>query len=175
MNPTIHLSFRYAERDYVRALRGHYAAHYASHFRLLLDIGAVMVLLCAGVYLLRQPSLNWLGIVCLVSAAGFVFGLIGQVTVLPVFAFRREPKFHDEFSLTFSPEGIHFRTVHVESQLQWNMYSRAVIDAHSYLLYYGPRQFTIIPKRAFQNAEQQETFERLLTERISKIIRRRSN
>jgi len=52
------------------------------------------------------------------------------------------------------------------------MYSRALIDEHSYVLYYGSRQFTVIPKRVFQNAEQQQIFEQLLTQHVSKIARR---
>jgi hypothetical protein len=98
--------------------------------------------------------------------------LIAAFMIIPPLAFRREPKFRDEYSLAFSPEGIRFRTAHIDSQLQWSMYSRAVVDAHSYVLYYGSRQFTVIPKRVFQNAEQLLAFEELLGERISQIVRR---
>jgi hypothetical protein len=54
------------------------------------------------------------------------------------------------------------------------MYSRALIDAYSYLLYYGPRSYTIIPKRIFQNSEQQAAFEQLLTQKIPQILRRKA-
>ncbi len=98
--------------------------------------------------------------------------LIAAFTVIPPLVFRREPKFRDEYSLTFSPEGIHFRTAHIDSQLQWSMYSRALIDAHSYVLYYGSRHFTVIPKRFFESIEQQQAFEQLLTQHVSQIVRR---
>jgi len=42
------------------------------------------------------------------------------------------------------------------------MYSRALVDAHSFVLYYGSRSFTVIPKRVFPTAEQQQAFEKLL-------------
>ena len=168
MNPPINLSFRYAESDYVRALR----AHYASHLRLRLDIVVTVVLLGVGAYLWRSPSLHWLGIVCVVVAVAFALMLVAAFTVIPPLAFRREPKFRDDYSLTFSPEGIHFRTAHIDSQLQWSMYSRALVDAHSYVLYYGSRQFTVIPKRVFQSAEQRQSFEQLLTQHGSQIVRR---
>ena len=45
----------------------------------------------------------------------------------------------------FSAAGIHFRTTHIDSRLDWGMYSRALIDEHSYVLYYGSRQFLVIP------------------------------
>lgn len=170
MNSTINLPFRYLQTDYVRALR----AHYASHLRLPLDILVILVLLGAGVYLWRSPGLHWLAFAAVALAVAFALVLFAAFTVIPVLAFRREPKFRDEYSLAFSPEGIHFRTAHIDSQLQWNIYSRALIDAHSYVLYYGSRQFTLIPKRVFQSADQRQAFEQLLTDRISHIVRRDS-
>ncbi len=92
--------------------------------------------------------------------------------MIPPLAFRREPKFRDDYLLTFSQEGIHFGTAHVDSHLQWSLYSRALVDAYSYVLYYGSRQFTVIPKRVFQSAEQQQIFEQLLTRYVSDIVRR---
>jgi hypothetical protein len=164
----VHLSFRYQESDYVLALR----AHYASQLRLRLDTVATVVLAVTGAYLWQFPSLRWMGWACIVLAVGFVLMLIAAFTIIPPLAFRREPKFHDEYSLKFSPEGIHFRTAHIDSQLQWNLYSRALIDAHSYILYYGSTQFTVIPKRVFESAEQQQSFEQLLIRNVAPITRR---
>ena len=168
MNSTIKLSFRYAEGDYVRALR----AHYASHLRLRLDIVVTVVGVGIGVYLWRSPGMHWLGLTCIVVGVAFALMLVAAFTVIPQLAFRREPKFRDDYSLTFSPEGIQFRTAQIDSQLQWSIYSRALIDSHSYILYYGSRQFSVIPKRVFQSVEQQEAFEQLLTQHISRIVRR---
>ncbi len=168
MNSTINLSFRYAERDYVRALR----AHYASHLRLRLDIAVTVFLAGSGVYLWRSPSGHWLGLACVVIAIAFGLMLVAAFTIIPSLTFRREPKFRDDYSLTFSPEGIHFCTAHIDSQLQWSIYSRVLIDAHSYILYYGSRQFTVLPKRVFQSVEQQQAFEQLLTDHVLPIMRR---
>jgi hypothetical protein len=104
-----------------------------------------------------------------VVAVVFALLLVAAFTVIPSLVFRREQKFRNDYSLTFSPEGIHFRTVHIDSQVQWDMYSRVLIDAHSYVLYYGWNQITVIPKRVFQSAEQQQAFEQLLTKHISQI------
>ena len=91
--------------------------------------------------------------------------------MIPPLAFRREPKFRDEYSLTASPEGIHFRTAHVDSHLQWSMYSRALVDDHSYVLYYGSNQFTVIPKRVFESAGDQQAFEALLVQHVGALVR----
>jgi hypothetical protein len=168
MKPTVNLSFRYLESDYVKALR----AHYASRLRLRGDAVAIVVLVVGGAYLWRSPNLHWLSVACVTVAVVFALIVIAVFTVIPPLVFRREPKFRDEYSLTFSPEGIHFRTAHIDSQLQWSLYSRVLIDAHSYVLYYGSRQFTVIPKRVFQSKEQQQSFEQLLTQHVSQIVRR---
>ena len=168
MNSTITLSFRYLERDYVRALR----AHYAAYLRLPQDILVTAALIGVGAYLWQSPDMHWVGVGCVLVAAVFALILIAAFTIIPRLAFRREPKFRDDYSLSFSPEGIHFRTAHVHSQLQWGMYSRALVDAHSYVLYYGSRQFTVIPKRVFRSAQEEEAFEELLAEHVPQIVRR---
>jgi hypothetical protein len=164
VNSTVNLSFRYLESDYVRALR----AHYASQLRLRLDIFLIVVLAAAGVFLWPSPF----GVAFVVFSGVFALILIAAFAIIPPLVFRSEPKFRDDYSLTFSPEGINFRTAHIDSQLHWSLYSRAFVDAHSYVLYYGSRQFTVIPKRVFQTAEQQQRFEQLLTEHVSQIVKR---
>ncbi len=168
MNSPINLSFRYTESDYVRAMR----AHYAWQLRLRVDAVVAILLFGIGAYLWSSPSLHWIGVSCVVGSVVSGLILMAAFTVIPLWAFRREPKFRDDYSLTFSPEGIHFRTAHIDSQLQWTMYSRALIDSHSYVLYYGSRQFTVIPKRVFESAEQQQEFEQLLAKYVSQIFRR---
>src|SRR5947209_7562204 len=115
MNSTVSLSFRYLESDYVKALR----AHYSSRLRLRVDIGVIVVLICAGAYLWRTPGLHWPGVACVAIGAAFALMLIAAFTVIPLLVFRREPKFRDEYLLTFSADGVHFRAVHIDSQLQW--------------------------------------------------------
>jgi YcxB-like protein len=168
VNSNVHLSFRYLERDYVRALR----AHYSSRLRLRLDVAVAIGVAGVGVYLWQSAATHWLGVACVSVAILFALMLVAAFTVIPPLAFRREPKFRDDYSVTFSPEGIHFRTAHIDSQLQWSLYSRALVDGHSYVLYYGSHQFTVIPKRVFESSNQQQAFERLLTQHIAEIVRR---
>lgn len=164
-NPTLNLTFRYSESDHVRAMR----AHYADHLRLWLDISVIVVVGMVGIWL--WPSLG--GKVFLGVSASFILILFAAFVVIPPLAFRRESKFRDEYSLTFSPDGIHFRTAHIDSDLAWNLYSRALVDTHSYVLYYGSRTFSVIPKRVFQNAEQQAAFDQLVTQHVPVIVRKK--
>ena len=164
---TIHLTFRYTERDYVRAAR----STAASRARLWLDIPALVVSAIGGIYFLRSPSMYWYGIGMLGLSALLILMFVAAFVVIPRMVFRSDPKFRDEYSLDFSPEGIHFHTAHIDSQLQWGMYSKALIDVYSFVLYYGTRSFTIIPKRVFQSADQQAAFEALLVQKVPKIVR----
>jgi len=144
-------------------------AHYASRLRLKLDAAVAVATALLGIYLWQSlNSRYWgIGLVCLSAVLGLM--LVAAFGVIPKLVFHREPKFRDEYSLTFSPEGIHFRTAHIDSQLQWSMYSHAVVDAHSFVLYYGVHSFTVIPKRVLETAEQLAAFDRLIKEKIPKV------
>jgi hypothetical protein len=169
MSEPINLSFRYSKSDIVRAMR----SHYASHMRPRLDVAMAVGLAVVGAYLWRSPSSHWSGVFFVCASAVFVLFLLAAFVIIPPFAFRMEPKYRDDYSLVFSMEGIQFRTMHIDSQLQWSLYSRALVDSYSYVLYHGTRTFTIIPKRVFQNPEQQRAFEELLGQHVQKIITKR--
>ena len=169
MNDTVSLSFRYTKSDIERATR----FHYASRMRPRLDIVMAVVLALAGAHLLRSPDSHWFGVFALGASATLMLMLLGAFVILPELAFRFEPKYRDEYSLIFSPVGIHFRTAHIDSHLQWSIYSRALVRAYSYLLYTGSRTFSIIPKRVFQDTAQQSAFEQLLAQHIPKIINKK--
>jgi hypothetical protein len=124
-----------------------------------------------GTYFWRSASSHWLGVLSVGFAAVFGLILLAAFLVIPPLRFRHQRKFRDEYSLTFSPKGIHFQTAHIDSHLEWSIYSRVLIDTHSYLLYWGSRTFTIIPKRVFQSTEQRAVFEELLASRVPKIVR----
>jgi YcxB-like protein len=165
MDSTVGLTFRYLESDIVRAMR----THYASRLRLKMDIVVIIAAGALGVYFWRSTDSPWFGASLIILSAVLALMLVAAFGVIPHVAFRRQSKYHDEYSLTFTPEAIHFKTSHIDSELQWGLYNRALIDAHSIILYYGSDQFTVIPKRVFENAEQQAEFQRLISEKIRQV------
>jgi len=165
---TVNLSFRYVEQDYVRALR----AHYASRLRLPLDLAVIVVVTTVGVYEWRSGSREF-AFTLLCASGLFSLMLVAAFAVVPRVAFHWQPKFRDEYSLSFSPQGIHFQTSHIDSELKWTLYSEALVDTYSFILYYGSRQFTVIPKRVFQDESQRQRFEQLLTQNVPKIVDKR--
>jgi hypothetical protein len=168
LNEPIHLAFRYSEREYVQAMR----SHFATRLRLKWDIVVILILaICTGFFWNTEGMQTFVGVTGMGSLILSAM-LVGVFFAAPRRMFRRNPKLRDEYSLTFSDEGIHFRTAHIDSQLAWTLYTHAIVNANSYLLYYGESQLSVIPKRLFQSTEQQLQFEQLLARHIPKITRR---
>lgn len=170
MDQTVNLCFRYQQPDYLRATE----ANFGSPVRLWLDFAVVIVVAIAGLYCWELAGAKWIGILFVSLSAVFAVVLLMGLVIVPRLVFRGTPKFQGEYTLVFSPEGVHFRTAGIDSHLRWDLYSRALIDSYSYLLYHGPRSFTVVPKRVFENADQRSAFERLLSQHIPKIVRRGS-
>jgi hypothetical protein len=76
---TVNLSFRYAELDYVRALR----AHYATRLRLRLD-GAIAIAVGAyGIYLWRYTDEYWFALFCMGAAVFLILMLVAAFLIIP--------------------------------------------------------------------------------------------
>lgn len=74
--------------------------------------------------------------------------IISALYVVPQLAYSRDEKLKWPYHLRFAEDGIEFRTDNLDSRLGWLLYTNVLIDHHSYLLYQGNAQFTIIPKHA---------------------------
>jgi len=147
-------------------------AHYSSVLRPRLDGTLAILLLAVGIYCLHS-DLRSFGLFSFCASAVLILILTVAFALNPYLAFRQQPKYRDDYLLTFSENGIHFQTAHVDSQLEWSLYSHALVNTHSYLLYYGSRTFTIVPKRVFQNQEQRVAFDNLLSKNVARILENR--
>lgn len=98
--------------------------------------------------------------------------IISALYVVPQLAYSRDEKLKRPYHLRFAEDGIEFRTDNLDSRLGWLLYTNVLIDHHSYLLYHGNAQFTIIPKHALPDDESRREFEQLLEKKIRTIVRR---
>ena len=156
------------EKDFERAMQ----AHNASVLHLRIDIAVTVAAAAIGAYYWLFEDSPRFGMALVGIASLFALMLVAAFIVIPRVVFRRETKFRGEYTLTFSEEGIHFQTTHINSKLEWNIYSRALVDCHSFILYYGVRSFSVIPKRVFQSSNQQSAFEQLLSQKIPTVVMR---
>jgi hypothetical protein len=164
----IDLNFNYSRQDCVRAWR----RHFREKLNLPLDLAVVILLAALGLF---QWYANGLGVVVLVllglsTALALIVAL--ALFVIPQLAYQRNDKLKQAYHLQFSEDAICFKTRSVDSRLEWGLYSRLLIDCHSYLLYYGKDVFSIVPKRVIPDADVRQSFERLLERKLKTIIRR---
>lgn len=165
MSETVNLHFKYTEQEWLAASR---------------------------LYVLRQPMLLVrLGIAFLLVTVGFIFltvilegilpfMLASLVAVLSAFVwsiffalpkqrFRSDPRFRDEFFLEFAEDAIRFKTAHIESRLDWSLYTGVLENERFYVLIYGKDMISVIPKRAFCTSAQEMVFRELLRRKLMHI------
>ena len=116
------------------------------------DFVASLVAMGAGIYCLLtstlSPVLAWL----MVLASCFMLTLLSYAMfVLPYMIYRSQPKLKSEYRLRFQDDGIGFHTDDIDAQLKWSMYHAWIRDNEFYILYYGKRDVSVIPRRALND------------------------
>ena len=162
---SVQLSFRHTEQEYLAAVR-----YYVWHSKeLLLRMIIVYVLVSIGMVLLLQlfgsPFPLWVVIAFIVLAGVALFQ--GYLVDLPRRYFRGDPKFREEYNLTFTDAGIEFRTTHLNASLAWSLYTDVIENDKFYILVYGKgiHSLSILPKRAFTDG-QETTFRQMLRRHV---------
>lgn len=162
----VQLSFKYTEDEYVAAARLFMWRSKETLIRLVvsfafLSLGLILLLSLIDIGL---PPWFMISLLLLVGIALFH----GFFLDLPRRHFRGDPKFRDEYSLTFSDEGIRFKTRSIEASVAWSLYTGVTENENFYLLIYGKNiaSLSIIPKRAFRDSKQEAAFREMLRRHI---------
>jgi hypothetical protein len=163
MNESVHISFRNTETEYMAATRFYYL-----HSReLVTRLIVTFVLFAVGLVVLFPLILDYS---LPIPVSLFLLGIVGAgwfhraVIDLPRRHFRGDPKFRDEYHLTFSDAGIQFQTLNMSSMIAWNFYTGVIENDKFYLMKYGHyiHSVSIVPKRAFKDSGQETTFRQML-------------
>ncbi len=88
-------------------------------------------------------------------------------------SFKRNRKFRDEYTVTFTPEGLQFKTVSIDSNIAWSLYDSAVEDSMIFLLNSGKSIYSVIPKRAFKGEDEISRFRMMVQAAIPKYNKQR--
>jgi hypothetical protein len=161
-NESVQLSFRHDEKEFLAATRT-----YFWHSRELLVRLIVVDVLFALLFLMLNVLVGFImplwALAALIVLA-WVAWFHGVVIDLPRARFRGDPKFRDEFNLTFRDANIEFRTENVNATYAWSFYSSVIEDDNFYLLTYGKNihSFSVLPKRAFRDTNQETLFRGML-------------
>jgi len=154
--PEITIVFRPELGDLVHAARSWEANESKTANRAI----GMALLLCGG-FLLYTTSYVW-GMLFLLVGTLELFNLLPASVIRAVIEYRSNPKFREEYQLTLTDDHLRFRTATIDSALKWTHYSHYFETPKAFMLVYGKRMYTVIPKRALANAEQVEQLRSLL-------------
>lgn len=152
MNDPVSVTFTYGRNEYVRAIKH----HYFRTLQLRRDIVASVLGVLIGAYLTFVVRIGWIG--WLVMAVGIILlAMINYaVFLLPLLIYQSQPKLKDEYRLSFHDSGIDFKTAQIDSKLQWSLYRTWWSDPDFFILYYGKRDLTVIPRRVLNGSEDKQ-------------------
>jgi hypothetical protein len=162
----VQLTFSHNEKEYLAAMR----LWFWNSGELLTRLIVSYALVSFGLLLLplmMDIAFSLWAIVVLIFIIGFAL-FHGFTIDLPRRYFRGDPKFREEYNLTFSDAGIRFKTPISDGTLAWSFYTGVIENDKFYLLIYGKDlgAVSILPKRAFQDRNQELTFRELLRRHI---------
>jgi hypothetical protein len=161
---SVSTTFTYSRKEYIRAMQ----RHYYSNLHARRDVVGGLLGIVGGLYLALAMDLGWIGW-CLVGVSCFLLVIVAYaMLLLPALIYASQPKLKNEYVLSFTDEGIRFKTEGIDATLQWSLYHRWLSDDRFYVMYHGKRNLTVIPRRALANDDADNTFRQLLTEHVGK-------
>jgi hypothetical protein len=141
-----HIDFSYTARDFRNARVLHIFR--GSGWRSLAGSVATFAVSAYGVYVIwdyLSPHRN-LAVLC-----GLTGALLG-VPLLSALGKRRKHYFGPQ-RVYFGEQGLHLQSSGTLARNSWTQFGGYLEDGHAFLLYYGPRTYRIIPKRALIGCE----------------------
>lgn len=156
--------------NFINELKDHIEAQhvlYSKGVLAKLDKVVAVLLFGFGVYCLVFVGLRWWTIIWFPMAVAEWFDLLSLSRWRTRIEFQRNPKFREEYHLTFSRENIHFKTASLDSTLKWTHYERVIESPTLFLLMYGKGLYTLIPKRCFDSDEEMNAFRTLVSQTIA--------
>ena len=128
------------------------------------------VLVACGVFLIAMAG-RWWGALFALLGVLEACNLLPAAVVRAILEFRANPKFREEYQLTLTREGLRFKTASIESTLKWTHYSDFFETDKAFILVYGKRMYTVIPKRALEGDTQLSEIRQLLSTSIGPGVR----
>jgi F0F1-type ATP synthase assembly protein I len=162
----VQLNFSQTENEYLAATRLYFWNSKELVLRLLVGYALFSVVLFLLALLVDFSLPPWFLIILLVLGGLGLFH--GFLIDLPRRYFRGDPKFRDEYNLTFTDAGIQFKTQNINASYAWSFFTQVIENDKFYLLVYGKNiaSVSIIPKRAFRDSKQEKTFREMLRRNI---------
>ena len=167
---TIVIRFKPELRDQIRAS----VVNYRAGALRICDRVAGTAALVAGLALFLVSGWPWwsLAVFCFIGFAEWS-DICHAHTLGAWLHFKRNRKFRDEYTVTFTPEGLHFKTVSIDSIIEWSLYDSVVEDSVIFLLRTGKSFYSVIPKRAFKAEGEVDQFRKMVRAALPKYDKQR--
>ncbi|MDR3011602.1 MAG: YcxB family protein [Chitinispirillales bacterium] len=162
------LTYQYLQGEFVKATRQYLIA---SGTIRKYDPAIIAVFLLFSICFRFVPDLKMLSTIILVATIFFSALVFFLYFCAPFLMYKKNPKYHAEYMLTFSKDNIIFKTPNIDSVLQWGIYSELWESNDFYFLIQTPRMYSIVPKRAFKNSADKQIFEEIAMSNIKKAKR----
>ncbi|MFC4777324.1 YcxB family protein [Paenibacillus sp. GCM10023252] len=152
----MHFGFKYSKEEYVKAMRESYDD--SKFIDLLVAVG----LLSLGIYLSFTDSYELFSAIFIVISLVYIFMIFSKYFILPTIVYNREPKFKEDYELSFLENEILFKAGAMNSTIPWSYYFDYKQSKDFIFLKYAKERYTVIPKRIFKNDEEAKEFIDLL-------------
>jgi len=94
-----------------------------------------------------------------------LFGCIDVEKIVIMIQFKNNRKLKGVQKIIFTGSGMEYETQDIKSTINWNIYSKYYEGENIFILIYGKRQYSVIPKYKFEN--RLDDFRKLLNENIN--------
>ena len=152
---SIKVTIQYGPEDLQNAYALHFKKVYPLRSRLVLILGAILVLL--GIFLAVLQSLS--GIITWTSWAFVLYGILviayyyWRFSRMGTSAFKKLVNFHFPFTFTINPEGVSTVGKNVSSNNSWEYYQSAIVTDSMIILYPNTLHLVLLPKKYFSEEE----------------------
>jgi hypothetical protein len=162
----ITLEFENRLEDHLHADRLHYSRGILAR----IDKIVAVLLALVGVALVLRAGSRWWSYVPFPLAVAEWFDLFSIRPLQIRVAFKANPKFRERYALRFGEEGIHFKTATIDSTLKWDHYHALLESDRVFVLVYGKRMYTVVPKSAFPDPSRVDEFRELVKRKLAGAI-----
>lgn len=159
------MSLRFSNnyKEFTEAMNLYYSKTQKRKFDIVL--GLLFSLVSVALFIFLEQTYIYIILFC-VGMLLFLFSMY-KGAIYSKIRFAKDKKFNEEYEIDFNDQGMHFKTVSIDSVIKWDYYAKVWETEKFFYLFYGKDLFSLFPKRAFANDECMKEFRELVKGKIS--------
>jgi hypothetical protein len=159
----ISIRYRLSEPEFMTACDAHWSAQRTSTLSNVITAAVMFV-----VGLVTLFFMFWLATV-LFAVGGLLLLITWLRSLLWRKLFREAKKYNDDISVTIDDDTVRVESAVGKSDLDWNFFTWYLDTPEHVLLYMTKRNFSVIPKKAFRDTQQVDSFLEVVRKRLKSI------